>query len=289
MDKLYQALEKTLAYAGFFNYPITVNELSRMLISARVYSTENIQEALKKKRLKPHLKKWLVADLTPTRIRRQKISQTKFQEARLVAQKISWLPTIKMIAVTGSLAVQNTTLNSDIDLMIVTRANTLWMTRPLVTLLVALQFKRRIPGKNNQKNAVCLNLWLDTQALAVPEIQRNVYTAHEVLQLVPIYEQGNTYQRFLRVNSWVRHFMAGAYAAKRVVGKSPRIIRPPRVKVVHWWATLNRFCFYLQYWYMKPRMTRETVNLHAAYFHPKNWSTDLERALNTTNLPAVSL
>ncbi len=278
MDKLQQAIESTLAYAGFFHSPLTLEELRDSLISARVYSTENIANHLRHHRLKPELKRWLVK--TPTRLRKRRllVSQVKLQQARQVAKKLAWIPMIKLIAVTGSLAVGNATPNSDIDLLIVTRAHTLWLTRPWVILLVGLQFHRRIPGKDKEKDAICLNLWLDTRALAVPESRRNVYTAHEVLQVMPIFERGNTYQRFLRANTWVRQFMAGAFASKRVVGKSP-LQHHHRAVLVPWWSALNALCFKFQLWYMKPRMTREWVDLHSAYFHPKDWAGEINQAL----------
>lgn len=279
MDSLLQAIEATLAYSGFFDFPITINELSKNLISARIYSTDNIKEVLKTKRLPPKYRRWLVSDLSRTRVRRLSVSNTKLQYGRLIAQKIAMFPTVKLVAATGSLAAQNAVPSSDIDLMVITSASTLWITRPLVLLWVSLWYRRRTPGKLVDRDAVCLNLWLDTRALAVPEALRNIYTAHEVLQLVPLYERKNTYQRFLRANSWVRQFMANAYAAKRVAGKTPRTVKLSRIKVVHWWAVLNKILFKLQYWYMKPKMTREVVTLHSAYFHPKDWAKELNVAV----------
>jgi len=37
-------------------------------------------------------------------------------------------------------------------------------------------------------------------ALALPQNKQNLYTAHEVIQLLPIYNKDNTYAKFLRAN-----------------------------------------------------------------------------------------
>ena len=53
---------------------------------------------------------------------------------------------------------ENADKNDDIDLMVVTSKNCLWIVRPLATLLVSLFFKRRYPLPNAETNPACRRL-----------------------------------------------------------------------------------------------------------------------------------
>ena len=93
--------------------------------------------------------------------------------------------------------------------MVVTSADTLWLTRPLVILfLKALGLRRPTSLPEHQSprvsDKVCDNLWLDETALALPEVKRNLYTAHEVLQARPLFDRGNTHAKFILANPWTK-------------------------------------------------------------------------------------
>ena len=95
----------------------------------------------------------------------------------------------------------NAVENDDIDLMIITAANRLWLTRLLASLLLFPWLRR---GRKIH-NRVCLNLWLDESALALT--QRNLYIAHEICQAKPVFERNKTYQKFIAANLWYKKFL----------------------------------------------------------------------------------
>src|SRR3989337_671925 len=112
----------------------------------------------------------------------------------------------------------------DIDLMIVTSRNRLWLTRLLVLALVSLIAERRkppnqretqtpglitepSPTKDKVKNKICLNLFLDEDALAVPPAMRNLYTAHEVVQVKKLVSKDHIAERFLKQHTWVQRYL----------------------------------------------------------------------------------
>lgn len=267
------AVAKTIAYGGYFNFPLSLEEIHFWLISPRLVPKSLIKKyitTLKPKDIK--LKKDLLAN-------------TKRKEA--IALKllkfICLFPFIRLIAFTGSVAVNNTKKNDDLDLIIITEPNTLWFTRPLFLLLLSLVFNRRHPGDNSSKktkNAFCPNLWLDMLSLTVPKKRQNIYTAHEVLQVRPLYDRGNTYQNFIRSNPWTSHYLANAYHRLSDGKYSPKNSNLLFFLI----APLNYLLFILQYLYMLPKKTTESVSLHAAYFHKNDLSFVLINHLKTNSL-----
>lgn len=193
-----------------------------------------------------------------------------------------FIPNIRLIALTGSVAVNNSKKDDDLDLLIITSPHTLWFTRVLLLLLLSFKFKRRHPGDNASqiKNTFCPNLWLDTLSLSVPKNRRNIYTAHEVLQVKPLFDRGHTHKLFLKSNRWASHFLANAYL-KLSKGKAKK---ENQTVLTFFIAPLNFVLFLLQYLYMLPKKTSEAVSLHAAYFHKTDFSSPLEKYLGNKSV-----
>jgi len=266
------AVAQTQAYSAFFSFPLRPEETHRWLISDKKISITT---------LKPYL-----SNLSPKnekkRLQLTQNTLTKEKIALNFVNLVHFLPGIEMIALTGSVAVGNTHTGDDIDLLIVTTPHTLWLVRPFLLLLLTCKFHRRHPGDNPRQiqNSFCPNLWLDTQSLTIPKAKQNLYTAHEVLQIKPLFDRGGVYSRFLRANRWTGHFLANAYfelSTKAVSSPRPRSSSSLL-------APLNLFSFLLQYLYMLPKKTTETVTLHSAFFHKNNLSSVITRHLENNCL-----
>ena len=263
---------KTLAYADIFDYPLTASEIHHWLIRSNQFPVVSIQQLQVALQQTVNCKLVTVNSgfyfltgrqkIVSLRQARSRWSQEKLKLARRVGDWLKFIPTIKLVAVTGALAMSNPAITDDIDLMIVTSPHTLWLTRPLVVLLVSLIAKRRTPAKN-YSNAICLNLWLDTTALAVSKPQRNLYTAHEVAQVKPLWDRHHTHAHFLSANSWINNYLPNIPIPKIKISQ----LDARRYTLA---AIFNRLAFRLQLWYMRPRRTRERVSLHAAFFHPRD-------------------
>ena len=261
---------KTLAYADIFDYPLTASEIHHWLIRSNQFPVVSIQQLQVALQQTVNCKLVTVNSgfyfltgrqkIVSLRQARSRWSQEKLKLARRVGDWLKFIPTIKLVAVTGALAMSNPAITDDIDLMIVTSPHTLWLTRPLVVLLVSLIAKRRTPAKN-YSNAICLNLWLDTTALAVSKPQRNLYTAHEVAQVKPLWDRHHTHAHFLSANSWINNYLPNIF-----IPKAKKLITDNWLLI----TLINRLAFRFQLWYMRPRLTRETVTLHSAFFHPRD-------------------
>ena len=97
----------------------------------------------------------------------------------------------------------NATKDDDIDLFIISKQNRMWTARFLAVFFASLLNLRRNRSGKNTSNKVCLNMFLDERALKMPKFKQNFYIAHEVLQMKPIINKNNSYQKFLIANRWV--------------------------------------------------------------------------------------
>ncbi|MEK7127252.1 MAG: nucleotidyltransferase domain-containing protein, partial [Patescibacteria group bacterium] len=66
------------------------------------------------------------------RINTKIITDSKLELAKKIISKLKNISFVEAIFVTGSVAANNATEKADIDLMVITKPNTLWLTRLLI-------------------------------------------------------------------------------------------------------------------------------------------------------------
>jgi hypothetical protein len=118
------------------------------------------------------------------------------RRARRYGWLIAKLPFVRMVAVTGSLAVDNAGAGDDIDYLIVTARGRVWLARGLTMLVVRLARLRGL--------TLCPNYLLSEAALQLPD--RDVYTARELLQMRPVAGRA-VHARMLSANTWCRDLL----------------------------------------------------------------------------------
>lgn len=293
-ENLSQNILQTLVYADIFDYPLTLSEVWRFLIDGTEVKVEVIQKTLlifaDYGRILRLRSGQVFADkefyflkgrgnLVQIRKNRERWSQKKIAIAQVAAKKLSIIPTIKMIGITGALAMNNADEDDDIDFIVVTAENSLWLTRLLIILLSPiLGIARRKPGEQNVKDKICFNLFLEENHLKIePE---NLFLAHEICQAKPLVNKDETYEKFLWENQWVSGFLPNAKNSSRFnpstsLGTRVQSSKLGRKHLISQYLSIlisffNRLAFVLQYQYMKPKITSEKVSLHQAFFHPGN-------------------
>ncbi|MEK7168938.1 MAG: hypothetical protein AAB778_02895 [Patescibacteria group bacterium] len=210
-----------------------------------------------------------------TRLQREKYSKKKLKLAKRAAILISKIPTVKFVGITGALAMNNAGRNSDIDLMIITKSGRLWMTRLLSYMAIWLNgYKTRKPNQKNEKNKLCINLWMDENDLTWNKLDRNIYTAHEIAQIVPLVNKNNIYERFLRCNRWILNFWPNSVKILRSKKTSNFI----SIHLISW--LMEKLAYNIQYLYMSRKITREVVTPTRAIFHPNDWGKIVLEKLN---------
>jgi len=277
VDELQKAILKTLIYADFFDYPLRVKEILKFLIAFRKAKFSSIKKALSL--MSTDLKlidtetgfyflkgRKKVVEL---RKRREKISQKKLEIAKKVTQKLKLIPSIKLVGLTGALAMRNSDEDDDIDFLIITSKNRLWLTRILALLLIEVLGRRRKPNNPNVKDKICPNIFLGENYLALPKKERNLFTAHEICQMKVLWEKDDTYKKFLWENRWVKEFLPNAIPNLKLKIENCKFT----LKILNFiFDFLEKFAFKIQFAYMKPKMTKEKVTEGFAFFHPKDVS-----------------
>ncbi len=276
MTRLQRSILKTLAYADIFDYPLTAREIHKWLISKKAVKLQALQgQALKLKiqRTKSFYHLPNRQNIVSLRQSRQQFSLLKLRKAQKITKLLRLIPSIKLVAITGALSMNNSNKNDDIDLMIITKNNRLWLTRLLAILILEITGNRRRPQKHSvpERNIdkFCLNLWLDESVLAIKKSRQTLYTAHEIAQIKPLFDRGNTYQKFLSLNSWVKSFLPNALPKAAMTLQGQALKSSSNTSHLKISNLLNSFAFKLQYFYMKSKITREKVSLHSAFFHPR--------------------
>ena len=272
-------LSDTLSYFDKYDYPLTLDEIKYWSSATHPLS---FPLSLVKRGDRGEL--YFLpgrSHLVKLRKQREQFSKAKWVIAHHQAAKLAKLPFVMAIFVTGALAMNNCPKDDDIDLMIITKSNTLWITRFFVNLF--LNSHRRHPDDKTAPNKICLNLWLDTNNLVLHA--HSIYTAHEILQAKCIFDRGGIHRQFLKQNSWVKKYLPVAYksqaqnslpadashqAMQAGKGQINSKSQFPNTNLVI--RILNLMLFVLQWLYMKPKMTTERVSLGYAFFHPTKQS-----------------
>ena len=202
LDPLGSAIVASLAYADVFDWPLTPTEVHLGLPLAA--SLEDVRAALASPgRLDGHVatQAGFVTlpgreGLADDRRRRMDASRDLWRRAARAARAVAALPLVRMVAVTGSLAVGAAEDDADVDLLVVTEDDRLWLTRALTIGVV------RAAAAGGVR--LCPNYFLAESALELRE--RDLFTAHELVQMVPI-AGWSTYLELLRRNDWYRAFL----------------------------------------------------------------------------------
>ena len=203
-SRLEQSILETFLYADIFNYPLTMDEVVRYVTVPA--APEEVQRALETGAADG----WLVrskdyfalpgrAELIPLRERREAVARAKWARARRYSHWLATLPFVRMVAITGTLAVNNAEAKDDIDVFVVTEPDRLWLCRALVIAVVRLA---RLGG-----DELCPNYFVSERELVFQD--HNYFSAREVAQMVPIYGM-TTYRNVRAMNAWVEDFLPQA-------------------------------------------------------------------------------
>ncbi len=207
---LARAIVQTVAYADVFDYPLTTDEVHRYLI-AHAASRGIVRGVLGNGKVVPslltrHGRYFTLAgreQAVDTRRQRAAVSAELWRRAVRYGRLLGNLPFVRMVAVTGALAMDNVA-DGDIDYLIVTEPGRLWLCRALVVSVVRMASLRGI--------TLCPNYFLSERVLELEE--RNLFTAHEVAQMVPIVGF-ETYDRLRQLNAWTAGFLPNAAGSPR--------------------------------------------------------------------------
>lgn len=252
-------VDKTYAYGKIFQYQRSLPELYFWKIGSKPITYKSFLKKL-------GAKKSLYSPKTINNSNCSRKISFAIENLRLIAK----LPFIKLLGLTGSVSANNAKKNDDIDIFIITAPHTLWIARPIFLLYLEIRGirRRRHTPLEDQKDLICPNLWLDSTNLKIRKQDQNLYTAHEVLQVKPIFDKSQTYQHFLATNSWVKRFLGNAYSLS-IVNTLPQQNYSILWSLV---IPLNLVFYILQRILMFLPTKGERVTYNQAFFHDRTFA-----------------
>ena len=193
-ENLSRAILQTIAYSDVFDYPLNARELHRYLTGVKA-SLEEVVRAVREEGVVTRTGDYFTLpgreEIVNIRMRREAHSRELMSRAIQYGRILGTLPYVRMVALTGSLAVMNILGNHDFDYMLVTQTSRLWVARAF-----AVTFGRIMRPFGHR---ICVNLLLSENALDWH--QHDLYSAREICQMIPVVGM-DVYRRFRARNAW---------------------------------------------------------------------------------------
>jgi hypothetical protein len=205
-DALERAILHTLLYSDLFDYPLTLAEAAHYLIG-RPDTPGEVRTCLARSswladrviEMNGYLAMRGREDLIARRLDRATSSDRLWRRMQRFVRVLRTLPFVRMIAVTGALAMKNSAAHDDIDVLIVTAPDRVWLTRALA---IALVYAGKLCG-----DTLCPNYVISERVLALD--RHTLFVAHEFAQMVPVYGLA-VYDRMCAVNPWIQRVLPNA-------------------------------------------------------------------------------
>lgn len=277
--ELHAAVLATVGYADLFDFPLTSAEIHRFLIG-KAASGDAVQQALDQLVTSGELHAQATLYMLPKReelvaLRQQRSVRAEqlWQSAERFAKWMSRLPFVRMIAVTGSLAANNPKSDADIDFLVVTSNDRLWLCRLFVLLVVRWAARSGIE--------LCPNYLLTERSLALAEYDH--YTGRELTQMRPLYGK-RVYCEMMRLNPWVSDFLPNS----GVGWFGPLPLDNQHFRPKRWFETLlsGRVGKMLEQWEQSRKMipfAAATAHISEAQFTPDRCKGHITAHGQTTN------
>jgi hypothetical protein len=206
-----QAILKTVLYSDLFDYPLTFDEIAHYLIGVSAEANqvrERLSEPIWLNGQIARVDRFVTVrgreSIVARRLDRSLASDRLWPRARRFVHVLAALPFVRMIGITGALAMDNSAANDDIDVMIVTAPQRVWLTR---ALSVGLVYIGKILG-----DTLCPNYVVSENALLLET--QTLFGAHEFMQMAPLYGL-DVYARMRALNNWIDLLLPNARSPLR--------------------------------------------------------------------------
>ncbi|MGA7160795.1 MAG: hypothetical protein WBZ48_07320 [Bacteroidota bacterium] len=225
LTRLQQDVLRTFAYFDVFSYPLSKHQVYAFLPRNSV-TLQNMEETLQCLEgygfLKSENGYYFFSDQTPeivsSRLENERRAATMLKRARWVSLFLKQVPFVRAVFITGSLSKNIASHSSDVDFMIVTAPNRLWIPKMILTAV------RRIFLFNTIKY-FCFNLFVTENGLFFSE--KNIFNAVEIATTRVLWNE-KVFQRFQSANSWTRSYLpnwGNGYTPVRSLSNTPSLFQ----------------------------------------------------------------
>ncbi|PJE51443.1 MAG: hypothetical protein COV29_00445 [Candidatus Yanofskybacteria bacterium CG10_big_fil_rev_8_21_14_0_10_36_16] len=213
MDDLQKSIMATLIYYDIFDYPLSRDEVFNYLIKTFPRSVvakkdlvgRSLADLIKKNKIDLNGDYYFLPNreyLIPLRKKKDNILNKKIKRTRLAVSLMSFLPFIKAVFASGSLATGSTDELSDLDVLVVVKHGRMWTARFLIVVLMSLVGIRRKPTDKIAPDKICLNHYITDKSLHID--LKSVYNAQTYSRLIPLLVREEAIvDEFKEKNKWV--------------------------------------------------------------------------------------
>ncbi len=262
---------KTLLYFDLFNFPPNKEELWQFLQNKVDY--KSFEKSLKQ--FRQHKSFYFINNKKNVnqRIAREKTNKNKIKIATEITKYLKIIPTVKFMGISGSLSMRNAQEDDDIDVFIISERNLIWLTRIICIIVLSILGRYRKKNDRVVRNKICLNFLIDEKNLKFQKSRQNLYTAHEIVQLLPLFQKDKTYFDFIRKNDWIEKYLPNfneRIKRYKIVSYDRSVFDRLSISLFNV-LFLEKFAKFFQLGYMKRDITIEEIKDGFLAFHPINY------------------
>ena len=107
-----------------------------------------------------------------------------------------------------------------------------------------------------------------------PEHKRDIYTAHEIAQLLPLFQRDETYQNFIKNNTWINTILINCQNEQSIFLHNKGKIDYQILRILGGFffsPVFEGIMHKIQGYYIKKNRTNEEVTKTILAFHPKDY------------------
>lgn len=248
---------RTVLYADVFQYALSAEEIHYYLLYNRPVPLADVQDTLA---TSDYLRTVLAIEADyialctqpgniAQRREREALTQQLWPTAQRYGRWLANLPFVRMVALTGALAMHNPAgPHDDYDYLLLTQPGRVWLARAFAVLLVRLV---RLRG-----HEICPNYVLASDDLL--QTRQDVYMAHEMVQMIPLYGLP-LYEAMQCANDWAQDYMPNAIAQHK-----PRKQPQQHLKRALEWVLQGRMGNALERWEQTRKLRKFAAQVQTA-------------------------
>lgn len=213
-----EAVIYVILYYDIFYYPLRQEDIVSLL--SHKYNSNSVQQALAELcgegLIREHDGFYSRHSKIVELVNQRKISNDRakhlMKKIPLYAGLLSCVPFVKSIAVSGSLSKGSANASADIDFIVITKHNRLWICKSMVQLL------KRVLRLFGKEHYLCANYFISESKTVMDE--KNIFIAMELATLLPVY-QANQFDALIQSNEWSKKFVANSRLQQTLYAARP--------------------------------------------------------------------
>ncbi len=211
----------TIIYYDIFDYPLTLVEAHKYLVNpGRISRIDGGIGEIKLSDIKDGLDRLVYpgiinqkngfyflngrSDLYELRIERDKISARKWKKFLWMAKFLALAPYLRGVFASGSMAIDNTTEESDFDILIIIRSGRLYTCRFFLWAISSVLGIRRKKNQTIAPDKLCFNHYITDDNLYINH--ESIFNAQTYINLKPVMTKSDLSDQFYAENLWLNNY-----------------------------------------------------------------------------------